>query len=106
MTQVAYATSPAGTVLALDATAPYVATVGRLLLAAIFLISGFVIANAYEGRIARFGVLAFLRARVIRLYPMLLLGLLIDTGSLIRADEAERARLTAIGTEAFGNDSE
>jgi hypothetical protein len=36
----------------------------------------------------------------------LLLGLLIDTGSRIRADEAERARLTAIGTEAFGNDSE
>lgn len=36
----------------------------------------------------------------------LLLGLLIDTGSRIRDDEAERARLTAIGTEAFGNDSE
>jgi peptidoglycan/LPS O-acetylase OafA/YrhL len=42
-----------------------------------FLISGFVVADAYEGRIARFGVLAFLRARVIRLYPMLLAGLLI-----------------------------
>ncbi len=36
----------------------------------------------------------------------LLLGLLIDAGSRIRDDEAERARLTAIGTEAFGNDSE
>lgn len=42
-----------------------------------FLISGFVIAQAYEGRISRFGVLAFLRARLIRLYPMLLIGLLI-----------------------------
>ena len=42
-----------------------------------FLISGFVIAQAYEGRISQFGVLAFLRARLTRLYPMLLLGLLI-----------------------------
>lgn len=40
-----------------------------------FLISGFVIAQAYEGRIARSGVLPFLRARLIRLYPMLLVGL-------------------------------
>jgi peptidoglycan/LPS O-acetylase OafA/YrhL len=42
-----------------------------------FLISGFVIARAYEDRIARFGVLPFLRARLVRLYPMLLVGLLI-----------------------------
>jgi peptidoglycan/LPS O-acetylase OafA/YrhL len=42
-----------------------------------FLISGFVIADAYEGRISEFGVLAFLRARVIRLHPMLLISLLI-----------------------------
>lgn len=42
-----------------------------------FLISGFVIARAYEDRIASSGVLAFLRARIIRLYPMLVLGLLI-----------------------------
>lgn len=42
-----------------------------------FLISGFVIAGAYEDRIPRIGVLGFLRARMIRLYPMLLVGLLI-----------------------------
>jgi len=42
-----------------------------------FLMSGFVIADAYEDRISKSGVLAFLRARVIRLYPMLLVGLLI-----------------------------
>ncbi len=42
-----------------------------------FLISGFVIAQAYEGRISQIGIPAFLRARLIRLYPMLLLGLLI-----------------------------
>jgi peptidoglycan/LPS O-acetylase OafA/YrhL len=42
-----------------------------------FLISGFVIAEAYEARISKFGVLAFVRARLIRLYPMLLVGLLI-----------------------------
>jgi peptidoglycan/LPS O-acetylase OafA/YrhL len=48
-----------------------------------FLISGFVIAQAYEGRIARFGVLAFLRARLVRLYPMLLIGLLILPAYLV-----------------------
>lgn len=42
-----------------------------------FLMSGFVIAEAYEVRISNFGVLAFLRVRLIRLYPMLLIGLLI-----------------------------
>lgn len=42
-----------------------------------FLISGFVIAQAYERRIARDGVIPFLRARLVRLYPMLLIGLLI-----------------------------
>ena len=36
----------------------------------------------------------------------LLLGLLIDGVSRIIADEAERERLTAIGSEAFTNDAE
>jgi hypothetical protein len=36
----------------------------------------------------------------------LLLGLLIEAGKRIKGDEAERLRLTAIGAEAFGNDSE
>ena len=36
----------------------------------------------------------------------LLLGLLIDGVSRITADEAERERLTAIGSEAFTNDPE
>ena len=36
----------------------------------------------------------------------LLLGLLIDGVSRITADEAERERLTAIGSEAFTNDAE
>ncbi|QCL97905.1 type IV conjugative transfer system coupling protein TraD [Agrobacterium tumefaciens] len=34
----------------------------------------------------------------------LLLGALIDVSRRIRGDEGERARLTAIGVEAFGND--
>ncbi|MCP2137927.1 hypothetical protein J2S28_005051 [Rhizobium sp. SLBN-94] len=34
----------------------------------------------------------------------LLLGALIDVSRRIRDDEGERARLTAIGVEAFGND--
>ncbi|MDH0615613.1 MULTISPECIES: type IV conjugative transfer system coupling protein TraD [unclassified Agrobacterium] len=36
----------------------------------------------------------------------LLLGLLIDAGRRIEADETERSRLIAIGAEAFGNDRE
>ncbi|NTJ11740.1 type IV conjugative transfer system coupling protein TraD [Rhizobium lusitanum] len=36
----------------------------------------------------------------------LLFGLLIDAGLRIQADDAERVRLTAIGAEAFGRDSE
>ncbi|CAH1660824.1 type IV conjugative transfer system coupling protein TraD [Chelatococcus asaccharovorans] len=35
-----------------------------------------------------------------------LLGMLIDASSRLHADESERARLTRIGAEAFGNDSE
>lgn len=42
-----------------------------------FLMSGFVIAGAYESRIPQIGVRGFLRARAIRLYPMLLVSLLI-----------------------------
>lgn len=36
----------------------------------------------------------------------LLLGLLIEAKKRIKDDEAARARLIAIGAEAFGNDSE
>ncbi|TIQ95710.1 MAG: type IV conjugative transfer system coupling protein TraD, partial [Mesorhizobium sp.] len=36
----------------------------------------------------------------------LLLGLLIDASQRIKGDDAERARLTAIGAEAFGRDGE
>ena len=40
-----------------------------------FLLSGFVIANAYEGRLAAgWPLLAFARKRAIRLYPMVLVG--------------------------------
>ena len=35
-----------------------------------------------------------------------LLGLLIEAKTRIKDDEAERSRLTAIGAEAFGNDSD
>lgn len=36
----------------------------------------------------------------------LLLGLLIDAGQRIKGDDTEKSRLTAIGAEAFGHDSE
>jgi peptidoglycan/LPS O-acetylase OafA/YrhL len=40
-----------------------------------FLLSGFVIAHAYDDRIEGIGLLAFIRRRVIRFYPLYLLGL-------------------------------
>ncbi|GEO87651.1 MULTISPECIES: type IV conjugative transfer system coupling protein TraD [Alphaproteobacteria] len=36
----------------------------------------------------------------------LLLGVLIEAQKKIKGDEAERSRLTAIGAEAFGDDSD
>lgn len=36
----------------------------------------------------------------------LLLGALIDLSRRLKSDEGERTRLTSIGSEAFGNDSE
>ncbi|MCI3135122.1 acyltransferase family protein [Phenylobacterium aquaticum] len=40
-----------------------------------FMLSGFVIANAYDGKLANgLGIAGFMRARVLRLYPMLILG--------------------------------
>ena len=36
----------------------------------------------------------------------LLLGVLIEAQKKIKGDEAERSRLSAIGAEAFGNDSD
>ena len=36
----------------------------------------------------------------------LLLGALIDLQRRLKSDDGERSRLTAIGTEAFGNESE
>ncbi|WP_454703002.1 type IV conjugative transfer system coupling protein TraD [Agrobacterium burrii] len=36
----------------------------------------------------------------------LLLGLLIDANNRIKGDDTEKSRLTAIGAEAFGDDSE
>ncbi|MGO6949623.1 type IV conjugative transfer system coupling protein TraD [Rhizobium johnstonii] len=36
----------------------------------------------------------------------LVLGLLIDANNRIKGDETEKSRLTAIGAEAFGDDSE
>jgi peptidoglycan/LPS O-acetylase OafA/YrhL len=45
-----------------------------------FMLSGFVVANAYEARLkgrGAAGVLNFCRARVIRLYPLIVLGVLI-----------------------------
>jgi len=36
----------------------------------------------------------------------LLLGVLIEAQKKIKGDKAERSRLTAIGAEAFGNDSD
>ena len=56
---------------------------GYLAVDLFFLISGFVIAHAYDKRLPDLGVIAFLRLRLIRLYPLYLLGTCI--GALLAA---------------------
>lgn len=96
MTQAAYGTSTTGTVPALDATAPYVATVGRLLLAAIFLISGFgklTAAAGTIGYIAQAGLPAPTLAYAVALVVELGGGILLVLGY--------RARLVAAAMAVF-----
>ncbi len=56
--------------------AQFAAVHGYLAVDLFFIISGFVIANSYEGRLrsGKISTLAYMRARVLRLYPMLFLG--------------------------------
>jgi peptidoglycan/LPS O-acetylase OafA/YrhL len=57
---------------------------GYLAVDIFFLMSGFVIAGAYEPRMdARMNVLTFLRLRLVRLYPMMLLGALLGIGAAL-----------------------
>lgn len=58
--------------------APDYAHSGYLAVDFFFLLSGFVIAGAYDGRLAAgMGVMQFIKVRVLRLYPLYLLALLI-----------------------------
>lgn len=107
MTQVAYATSPAGTVPALDATAPYVATVGRLLLAAIFLISGFgklTAAAGTIGYIAQAGLPMPTLAYAVALLVELGGGLLLVVGYQARLVAAALAVFSLSTAVAFHGD--
>jgi peptidoglycan/LPS O-acetylase OafA/YrhL len=50
-----------------------------------FCLSGFVIAHAYERRLrAGMGIVPFMRRRLVRLYPMFLIGALLGAGALFR----------------------
>ena len=96
MTQAAFAASTTAPVPALDATAPYVATVGRLLLAAIFLISGFgklTAAAGTIGYIAQAGLPAPAVAYAVALIVELGGGLLLVVGY--------QARLVAAALAVF-----
>jgi peptidoglycan/LPS O-acetylase OafA/YrhL len=60
---------------------------GYLLVDLFFLMSGFVIASAYDGKLAthRLGALQFMKLRLIRLYPLYILGTLLGvTGLLLK----------------------
>jgi peptidoglycan/LPS O-acetylase OafA/YrhL len=57
--------------------APWLMPSGYLAVDIFFVMSGYVIANAYEAKLPSMGMVAFLRVRAIRLYPLFLLGLAI-----------------------------
>jgi peptidoglycan/LPS O-acetylase OafA/YrhL len=60
------------------AFAPIAAPGGYLAVDLFFMMSGVVLAHAYEGRFAAgMGILGFMRARLIRLYPLYLVGALL-----------------------------
>ncbi|HEY0028939.1 MAG TPA: acyltransferase [Allosphingosinicella sp.] len=62
-----------------------------------FALSGFVLAHAYQARLAGpLGVPAFLRIRLIRLYPLYLLGTLIGTVPIVAS------QLFGLGTDTVG----
>ncbi len=55
--------------------APWLMPSGYLAVDLFFVMSGYVIAQAYDDRLRTMGVLKFLRARVVRFYPLFALGL-------------------------------
>src|SRR5580704_10315042 len=48
-----------------------------------FCLSGFVIAYAYDDRIGQLSILAFFRARLIRLHPMVVMGVVLGLASFL-----------------------
>jgi peptidoglycan/LPS O-acetylase OafA/YrhL len=69
---------------------------GYLAVDIFFLMSGFVIASAYEPRMdARMGLWALLKMRLIRFYPMILLGALLGIGVALRHWNGEAPLLLA-----------
>ncbi len=69
---------------------------GYLAVDVFFLMSGFVIAGAYEPRMdARMGAWAFMKLRLVRLYPMMLLGALLGNGAALLNGNSEAPLLLA-----------
>ncbi|MDE2410450.1 MAG: acyltransferase [Sphingomonadales bacterium] len=70
------------------AASPIFAPGGYLAVDLFFVLSGFVLANAYEPRLrAGLGAVAFLRLRIARIYPMFALGMLVGLARLPAAPE-------------------
>ena len=104
MTQVAYDASNSVAVPALDGVAPYVATFGRLLLAAIFLISGFgklTAAAGTIGYIAQAGLPAPTLAYAVALIVELGGGALLVLGYRTRLVAAALALFSLVTAFAF-----
>ena len=104
MTQIAYDASSPVAVPALDGVAPYVATFGRLLLAAIFLISGFgklTAAAGTIGYIAQAGLPAPTLAYAVALIVELGGGALLVLGYRTRLVAAALALFSLVTAFAF-----
>jgi peptidoglycan/LPS O-acetylase OafA/YrhL len=80
--------------------APWLMPSGFLAVDLFFLMSGFVIAHSYDAKIPSMGIWGFLKVRVIRFYPLLLLGL--GLGALRAAILVLRGQSTDGMVLAFG----
>ena len=76
---------------------PVAPTHGYLAVDFFFMLSGFVIAHAYDKRLRNgLGALAFLKLRVVRLYPLILLGILMGSAAWL-------ARILVLGDVGLGS---
>ncbi len=79
----------------------WLAPSGYLAVDLFFVMSGFVIANAYERRLRDMGVARFMRVRIIRFLPLFYLGGLLGLGRAVLLTLTDTSDVTPAGALAY-----